>query len=90
MEECLFSHKLQMLWIQAYATSVMAFLWTGPLNSGIPARISPADSHDTKQKCQPVGPDVRFETVQGQWLTHAVLPWIRVHGTACPRCEGWQ
>jgi hypothetical protein len=45
------SHKLQMLWIQAYAASNMAFLWTGPLNSDIPARISPGDSHDTKQKC---------------------------------------
>ena len=54
----------------------MAFLGTGPLNSGIPARISPGDSHDTKQKCQPIDLDFRFETFQGQWLTHAVSPWL--------------
>jgi len=55
----------------------MAFLWTVPLTSRIPARISSGDSKDTtKQKCQPIGPDVQFETFQGQWLTHAALPWI--------------
>ena len=51
-------------------------LWTVSLNSGIPARISSGGSQETKQKCQPIGPDFRFETFQDQWLTHAVLPWI--------------
>jgi hypothetical protein len=65
-----------MFWIQEYAASSTAFLWTVPPNSGIPARISSGDSQHTKQKCQPIGPDFRFETFQGQWLTHAVSPWI--------------
>jgi hypothetical protein len=32
-----------MLWIPAYTASIMEFLWTVPLNSGIPARISSGD-----------------------------------------------